>query len=211
VSAGLACVLLAAAVALTGVVGWIAGRASTASERRRLRWRADHDALTGVLNRAGFHAAATALLTESARREQSAAAFVVDLEDFKAINDVHGHCAGDAVLVQVAGLLHGVATELAGVVGRLGGDEFAVVLPRIGAADVTTAAASIAGVLSGLYRVPTKCGDRYVPVGATVGAGWARRGRPPGLDRLLRDADAAMYAARRTAAGRDPRLLGRTG
>jgi diguanylate cyclase (GGDEF)-like protein len=216
VNDGLACFLVTGALALSGLVGWIAGRASIASECRRLRWWADHDALTGLLNRAGFHAAATAVLTAAARHRDSVAAFIVDLEGFKAVNDVHGHRAGDAVLVQVGGSLQRWAAELDGVVGRLGGDEFAVVLPQLGAGDVTTAAASMARLLSRLYRVPAADTDRYVPVGATVGAGWSPRSRPTGLEELLRDADSAMYAARRgrgrtVRAAMSPRLLGRTG
>jgi diguanylate cyclase (GGDEF)-like protein len=208
-------VLIAVAMALGGAGGWIAGRASTVAERRQLRWQAAHDPLTGVLNRGGFHAAAAAVLAASARRRESVAAFMVDLEDFKTVNDVHGHRAGDAVLVQVAELLQRRAAELAGVVGRLGGDEFAVVLPRIGAGDVAAVAASFARLLSRVYRVPAIGSDRFVPVGASVGAGLERPAWPAGLEQLLRDADSAMYAAKRGRGPRvdaaSPRLLGRTG
>jgi diguanylate cyclase (GGDEF)-like protein len=209
-------VLVVVAMALGGAGGWIAGRASTVSERRRLRWQAVHDPLTGVLNRGGFHAAATAVLAASVRRRESVAAFMVDLEDFKTVNDVHGHRAGDAVLVQVAGLLQRRAAELAGVVGRLGGDEFAVVLPGIGADDVAAVAASIARLLSRVYRVPAAGSDRFVPVGASVGGSLERPAWPAGLEQVLRDADSAMYAAKRDRgsgvdAAASPRLLGRTG
>lgn len=193
----------------TAVAGWVAGRSSTLVERRALRWQATHDALTGLANRVGLihRAAEMAGTTRPARLSL----LLVDLDGFKAVNDVHGHAAGDTVLVQAADRLQRCVRDFgagaAVVSARLGGDEFAVLLSLPGPAVGTAVAAdrlacAVHGVLSQPYVVPAPAGSHALAaVGASIGVALSTPGRRPELSHLLGGADAAMYAAKRRGGG----------
>jgi diguanylate cyclase (GGDEF)-like protein len=105
------------------IVSEVLGRLAT-----RLRSGATIDALTGVFNRAAFTDAANDLLAAAARRGHPVSLVVADLDDFKRVNDVHGHTAGDRVLARVAQDWRG-CLRAGDVLARLGGDEFVVLLP----------------------------------------------------------------------------------
>lgn len=138
---------------------------------------------------------------ERARRERSRVALLfVDLDRFKSINDCHGHSAGDAVLCEAAARMR-AAVRPCDPVGRYGGDEFVAIIAGTGAErGVARAAAAICAVLRdrpiatrrGAVRVTASIGVAVAPVGA----------RDP--ERLIVDADRAMYAAKR-AGGDDVR------
>jgi diguanylate cyclase (GGDEF)-like protein len=166
---------------------WLHGRLTTA---RR-------DPLTGLWTREAFTRRARRLL-----RNPHAVVLLADVDHFKQINDTHGHAAGDALLATVAGRLAHAAGRT-GVAGRLGGDEFAVVL-----IDRDQLAADRIAVLS---RVLARPADGAPDVHTTVSLGWVRRSDHPGEDlpALLRRADEAMYAAKRTPAGVRRARLGR--
>lgn len=165
--------------------------------RRRLH-TARRDPLTGLFTREGFTRRATTLL-----RDERAVVLLADVDDFKQINDRHGHAAGDALLKATADrLAHYVGT--AGVAGRLGGDEFAAVVldPHGTAEDLITA----------LHAVLARPADSARPeVRTTVSLGWARAADFPGenLAELLGRADEAMYAAKQGRAGAKRAGLGR--
>ena len=152
----------------------------------RLRWLADHDVMTGLLNRTAFEAELARLVAES-QRYGGGALLLVDLDGFKARNDMHGHAAGDDLLRRVAGALRG-RLRATDVLGRLGGDEFVAVLPRAGRADAVRAA-------EGLVDAVRRAGaEPPPPVTASVGVTLMA----PSLDaaHLLARADAAMYEAK---------------
>ncbi|WP_055524847.1 GGDEF domain-containing protein [Streptomyces graminilatus] len=155
---------------------WLHGRLTTA---RR-------DPLTGLWTRDAFTRRARRLL-----RDPRAVVVLADVDHFKQVNDTHGHAAGDVLLATVAArLAHG--TTLGGVVGRLGGDEFAaVVVDRDG---------TMADRLHTLARVLARPLDTTPDVHTTVSLGWVRAADHPGedLSALLRRADEAMYAAKRS-------------
>ncbi|MGW3913118.1 GGDEF domain-containing protein [Streptomyces sp. NPDC005070] len=157
-------------------VRWLHGRLTAA---RR-------DPLTGLWTRDAFTRRARRLL-----RDPRAVVVLADVDHFKRINDTHGHAAGDALLSTIAArLAHAVAPG--GVVGRLGGDEFAaVVIDRDGTA---------ADRLDTLARVLARPADTAPSVQTTVSLGWARAVDHPGedLSTLMRRADEAMYAAKRS-------------
>ncbi|MFK0114960.1 GGDEF domain-containing protein [Streptomyces sp. NPDC090994] len=152
---------------------------------RRLR-AARRDPLTGLWTRDAFTRRARRLL-----RDKRAVVVLADVDHFKQINDTHGHGAGDALLKAVAArLAHGTAPG--GVAGRLGGDEFAaVVVDRDG---------TMADRLHTLARVLARPVDTAPEVHTTVSLGWVRAADHPGedLSALLRRADEAMYAAKRS-------------
>ncbi|MGC4087023.1 MAG: diguanylate cyclase [Polyangiaceae bacterium] len=112
------------------------------SERLRLEelaWLATHDPLTGLVNRRRFEEELSARLAESERYGTGGALLALDLDEFKPVNDTHGHAAGDLVLRAVAELLKSVtrSTDLA---ARIGGDEFAVLLNHTNAFGAETCA-----------------------------------------------------------------------
>ncbi|MFJ9021601.1 GGDEF domain-containing protein [Streptomyces sp. NPDC102259] len=147
---------------------------------------ARRDPLTGLWTRDAFTRRARRLL-----RDPRAVVVLADVDHFKQINDTHGHAAGDVLLATVAArLAHG--TTPGGVVGRLGGDEFAaVVVDRDG---------SMPDRLHILARVLARPVDTAPDVHTTVSLGWVRAADHSGedLSALLRRADEAMYAAKRS-------------
>jgi diguanylate cyclase (GGDEF)-like protein len=101
---------------------------SSAQLRRELTLQAEHDALTGLLNRRGLKALADRSLRETHRGDKPVSTIMLDLDGMKYANDTWGHETGDAMLCAVAKLLTNVVGER-GAVARLGGDEFLIVLP----------------------------------------------------------------------------------
>lgn len=158
--------------------------------------RATHDALTGLPNRAWLTEELTARLAAIGRRgsDQFAVHFM-DLDGFKAINDRLGHLAGDTVLTQCAHRLQS-QVRYGDAVARFGGDEF--VLIQHGPVSLTNAMTVAQRMRAGLAARPITVDGEDITVGISVGVALCTR---PGvtLEDLLRRADAALYAAKRTA------------
>ena len=154
-----------------------------------LRFRADHDPLTGLANRSLFHESVERALGGTTRAR--VAILYVDLDAFKPVNDAHGHDAGDRVLILTAERLRATAGGGA-IVARLGGDEFAILVTDAVVADLTRLADDMLTAI----RAPVELPCATVRVGASIGIADGVAGRI-GLGELLRDADAAMYAAKR--------------
>ncbi|WP_340294947.1 putative bifunctional diguanylate cyclase/phosphodiesterase, partial [Aquipuribacter hungaricus] len=155
--------------------------------QRELERRARLDALTGLPNRWWFGR------TLAERLDQGAPTSVVfiDLDEFKAVNDTEGHAVGDRLLVAAARRLR-FAVGDADTVGRLSGDEFAVVVCDDREEQVRALAGRVLEEISAPYAV----GSRRVRVAASVGIAVARPGED--ADTVLRDADLAMYDAKRS-------------
>lgn len=172
-------------------------------ERQRALQLAERDALTGIANRACFARRLRELLADPQARGQGLAALLLDLDDFKTVNDSLGHAAGDALLVEVARRLADTVRP-GDVVARLGGDEFAVIACGIGARH---GASTLAQRLLDTIGRPVTIDGRSVPCGCSIGVAEAS-----GVDaeELLRDADLALYASKRGGRGRmtafEPRL-----
>ncbi|MGQ7297882.1 GGDEF domain-containing protein [Quadrisphaera sp. KR29] len=162
-----------------------------------------HDPLTGLLGRRGLEGP-LARAARGARPEAPSAVLFVDLDGFKAVNDAHGHAAGDALLVAVAQRL--VACLRAGdVVARTGGDEFVVVLRELaGAQEAEELAERVRREARRVVELP---GGARAAVTASTGVAVAEQ--PCEAEQLLLAADAAMYSAKRAAraARRDQPLL----
>lgn len=160
----------------------------------RIRQMAAHDALTGLLNRAGMREVLEERLS-AVGPGRGVAIHCLDLDRFKAVNDTYGHPAGDALLREVAAGLARLAAPAA--VARLGGDEFAVVQEFSDPAE----ADALAGAMVRLMSSPFEAAGRHVCVGASVGlAITARAGAD--ADDLIRRADIALYAAKGAGRGR---------
>jgi diguanylate cyclase (GGDEF)-like protein len=158
----------------------------------RLRDMAFRDSLTGLANRALFHDRLDSALARAHRSGATVAVMLIDLDDFKPVNDRHGHAAGDAVLRAVADRVRTCLRDT-DTVARLGGDEFAVVLDNPLPESLTALARRIVAATADPYWH----GGERLTVGASIGLAVNIGGQCDG-DRLLRDADAAMYAAKRS-------------
>jgi diguanylate cyclase (GGDEF)-like protein len=183
--------LLGAVVVLTDVTGQRALEA-------QLRQAATHDVLTGLPNRALLVEHLVLALSEAHDLGGSTpwrvAVLYCDLDGFKAVNDGHGHAAGDAVLLAAAGRLS-AALRPQDVVARLGGDEFVVLCP--GVADAAEAEAVAARLAAAVAEPVLHAGVEH-RVGVSVGVVLSAPGEgSDGAERLLSAADAAMYARKR--------------
>ncbi len=163
---------------------------------QELQLEASQDPLTGLKNRRRF---AEDLRTELARGQRdrvSGALLMLDLDNFKQVNDSLGHPIGDRVIEEIAGVLQGRMRET-DVLARLGGDEFAIVLPRCDATEAQGVAEEIATGIR--EHVPHKKG--VPPITVSIGIAMFGAGSKADLESVMADADAAMYVAK--AAGRD--------
>ncbi|HEV8648519.1 MAG TPA: EAL domain-containing protein [Actinomycetes bacterium] len=155
-----------------------------------------HDPLTGLANRALFRDRIEHALATSARDGDEVAVLLVDLDNFKTINDSLGHTRGDAALAAVAGRLT-ESLRPADTVARLGADEFAVLLEGAPRDEVLATADRIGAALT----APLAVDGTDVPVTASIGvATGARAGHD--AEELLRNADTAMYAAKEAGKAR---------
>jgi diguanylate cyclase len=154
-----------------------------------------HDGLTGLANRALFLDRVGHALDRADRNGGRTTVLFCDLDGFKLVNDVHGHAAGDAVLVEVARRLS-EQVRTVDCVARLGGDEFAVLLEDPG--DPETVVARIDGAMT----VPIGIGSTQVRVRTSVGVAQAV-GAGDGTDQLVSDADHAMYRVKQARKHRE--------
>lgn len=152
---------------------------------------AEHDTLVPILNRRGFVREMTKVKNYADRYNVPATLIFFDLNDFKPVNDSHGHAAGDAVLQKIAQVLV-KNTRDSDVVGRLGGDEFGVILVNTPSDVATRKAKSLSDAVAELRF--TTDGKEY-----SVSASYGAYSLVPGEDltEALAKADAAMYASKR--------------
>jgi diguanylate cyclase (GGDEF)-like protein/PAS domain S-box-containing protein len=177
-------------------VGGLVWNGRDVTERKalesELNHRAHHDPLTGLPNRALLLQRLSDAMTQNRRRLSM---IVVDLDGFKTVNDTLGHAAGDELLQVAAARLLGCVRE-GDVAARLGGDEFAIMICSVDRDDAVTIAGRIVEVLQEAFTVA----GHHLTIGASVGI--AHGNQPTSGDGLLRDADIAMYVAKRTGKGR---------
>jgi diguanylate cyclase (GGDEF)-like protein/PAS domain S-box-containing protein len=180
------------------------------SERKRfeteLRHLADHDPLTGLLNRRRFELDVERQLEHAKRYRRPGAVIVLDVDRFKQINDTYGHSVGDRLIVSVADALR-ARLRASDAIARLGGDEFAVLLPEIDCAGVEAVARELVRAVA----AHTTCVDGRVLPRVTISVGVATFAPDVGLDReaIVVAADTAMYRAKE--AGRNGYAIGDAG
>jgi diguanylate cyclase (GGDEF)-like protein len=177
------------------------------------QWRADAstDALTGLNNRRSLDEALRIEAKRATLRRAPFSVIMIDIDHFKHINDLHGHLAGDAVLVEVAKRLQ-TSTRASDLVVRYGGEEFLCVLPLTGHDDALRIAEHIR---LGLSQTPIATGSAgELRLTASLGVATLEAGCPSAAERTVRAADSAMYRAkergRNTVVGVDgPRVTAR--
>lgn len=152
---------------------------------------ADQDSLLPLLNRRAFVREMSRIISFGDRYDLSASLIYFDLDGFKAVNDTHGHAAGDAVLKHVANLLIENVRE-SDVVGRLGGDEFGVILPK---ADKDLAEKKARALSEQLISQPFQWDGKPLNLSVAFGIHQFQKGENP--DAAMADADRAMYEAKR--------------
>lgn len=159
---------------------------------RLLEYQAHHDALTGLVNRKLFNDRLATAVKRAARNQYSFALLVIDLNDFKLINDRHGHAAGDIVLTSVARRLE-AAIRASDTAARIGGDEFVLILDaQDNDGHIAEIIEKIAQTVAAPITLPS--GER-VRVGASIGqAIYPANGDSP--EQLFNHADQAMYRAK---------------
>ncbi|MGH8614953.1 MAG: EAL domain-containing protein [Gammaproteobacteria bacterium] len=163
----------------------------------RMRWLANHDTLTGLVNRHRFLEELTRSYNEVSRSGVSTALLLFDLDHFKEINDTSGHAAGDALLRMIAEELR-LRTRKSDIVARLGGDEFAVLMPNTEASGAETFAKQFNQRLA---DAPFVYVDKHYRVGASIGIVLLPE-QGDDVQQLLANADIAMYEAKRAGRSR---------
>jgi diguanylate cyclase (GGDEF)-like protein/PAS domain S-box-containing protein len=178
---------------IIGVIGTV----YDVTERKRLeielRQRAFYDPLTGLPNRAHFLDQLEQALLAARETAASVAVLFLDLDGFKLVNDSLGHELGDTLLVSLARRLRGAQPEGA-TLARFGGDEFVLLLPQIGRPDEARLAAE--RLLTRLQR-PFHLRQRELFLTASIGIALSTPSRRAGAEDLLREADTALYQAKR--------------
>jgi len=159
----------------------------------RARAEAGTDVVTGCMNRRAMLLRLEEEINRSSRSDGPLSALVIDLDNFKEVNDLHGHEAGDAVLREVAQVLMGEFRAFDRV-ARYGGDEFVAILPN---ADLASATAAADRVLTRLAKASLSAADG---IPASIGA--AQWHPPMTAEGLLRAGDTALLDAKRTGKGR---------
>ena len=156
--------------------------------RARLEYQAQTDSLTGLYNHRYFHERLRAELTRASRARDSVAVLMLDIDDFKRVNDVYGHGAGDQVLTELADLLR-VALRGSDVVCRLGGEEFGVIMAGGDAGDALNLARRLTDTLAEVEFGPA--GKITISVGISEGPEHAMNPRE-----LVACSEAAMMTAK---------------
>lgn len=164
----------------------------TKRETLYLREKAEHDLLTGLFNRVTTMNLIDGTLAASSKREKHAL-FVIDIDNFKYVNDHFGHLSGDQLIVQTAKLLRGQFRK-DDVVGRIGGDEFVIFLKKISSAEL---AVQKAEKLRKAFRKAKSTAGSGASISGSIGISFYPNDGMS-YEELFRKADIAMYAAKRS-------------
>lgn len=157
----------------------------------RIVYLAEHDSLTGLINRRRFQEELDRSVAYTQRYQQQGALLFIDLDQFKYVNDSYGHQYGDEYLIDVSRRL-AKALRKTDILGRLGGDEFGVIIPNVTLEEAKTVANALLGTLA---QETIKFNDAIIHISASIGMVFFPTQGSVGND-LLAKADAAMYTAK---------------
>ncbi len=158
----------------------------------RLDQQASTDGLTGLLNRRALMESGNQLIKQANKRGSPLAIVLLDLDNFKEINDTYGHQAGDVVLRSVGQRLRQTLRD-EDVLGRYGGDEFAVFLPGVDLGDACQVAKRVRAEISAIVPMSSQPGLR---LSASLGVYAVVINGAVGIDDMIRYADQALYRAK---------------
>ncbi len=187
----LAAMMVVLGISLAALLGALVLIWSRRERMHELTLQASQDPLTGLKNRRRFEEDLRMELARAARERSEGALMMLDVDEFKRVNDTHGHPAGDRVIRQIADVLRRRTRET-DVVARMGGDEFAIVLPRCSTAEAGRVAESISDALHDL--LPPE--DRVSPITVSVGVAMYGDDAATDFESVQAGADAAMYEAK---------------
>ena len=165
--------------------------------QQRLEYEATHDLLTSLPNRAMFREIGERALARATRTNEPVAVVFLDLDGFKLVNDSYGHDVGDRVLAQVARRLR-EAVRLGDTVARLGGDEFVILCEQPQSEERML---ELSTRLIEVVSEPINLTEQPVSVGASAGIAYGA-GDGGGIGGMIREADIALYRAKRLGRGR---------
>jgi diguanylate cyclase (GGDEF)-like protein/PAS domain S-box-containing protein len=165
--------------------------------QHRLEYEATHDALTGLPNRAMLQEVGEQALGRASRHDTTTALLFLDLDMFKDVNDTLGHDAGDAALVELGRRLR-VGIRTGDLVARLGGDEFCVLCEAVESRDEML---ELGQRLCDVVSIPMVIQGREVQLGTSIGIAFDDGGSRT-IGQLIRDADVALYRAKRAGGSR---------
>jgi diguanylate cyclase len=162
---------------------------------QRLKELATSDGLTGLANRRHFDESLDAECCRAVRGGWPVALLLLDLDNFKRLNDAHGHQAGDEVLRRLGAVLKGFAKRAGDLAARYGGEEFALLLPNTSLVQALRTAESVRAAVQAMELPVLQGGQVTVSIGASMLASASGRNLP---DLLVMSADEALYEAKRT-------------
>jgi len=163
---------------------------------QKLRSAANTDELTGIPNRALYNKVLKSMTGTKNERSEKFTLFLIDLDEFKCINDTMGHPAGDELLVAVADRLSNIGSTF--LVTRLGGDEFAVIRKE---ANQDSETSDFHSELTNCFSTPFRIDSKTVKIGAAIGAAkWPAHGET--VYSLTKNADFALYQAKEKKVGK---------
>jgi diguanylate cyclase (GGDEF)-like protein len=177
------------------IVGTFASKVRQGADS--LTFQAFHDSLTGLANRALFLKRVGCALRRTEGREEQVAVLLLDIDDFKMVNDSLGHTTGDQLLIALARSLDSLTRD-GDTLARLGGDEFAVLLDS---GPMPQTAEHTAARIAKMLGTPFQVGDTEVTVGVSIGISVAQRSQGTS-EGMLRESDLAMYLAKQNGKGR---------
>jgi len=158
----------------------------------KMRWLADHDQLTGLVNRRRFQEEISRVMVECNRNHQTSALLIFDLDHFKEINDTSGHAAGDSLLRLITKEIQKRARK-SDIVARLGGDEFGILMPHTNGKGATVFAQELIELVRGMIF---PYGEKRYRLGVSIGiALLPHHGND--IHELMTNADMAMFEAKR--------------
>ena len=195
-SVGLPLLMAVVGVSLAALLGALILVWSRNERMQELQRQANQDPLTGLKNRRRFEEDLRTELARSRREGVLGAVLMLDLDNFKRVNDTLGHPVGDRVIEEIAGVL-GRRTRETDVLARVGGDEFAIVLPRCDAEEARQVGETITTAIR--EHVPKPEGVPQIT--ASVGIAMFGAGTDASFESVQAEADAAMYTAKE--GGRD--------
>lgn len=193
---GLPALIAVVGVSLAALLGALVLVWSRNERMQELQRQASQDPLTGLKNRRRFSEDLRTELARSRRDGSEGAVLMLDLDNFKQVNDTLGHPEGDRVIAEIAGVLR-ARMRATDVVARLGGDEFGLVLPHCDGGEAEAVANEIAAAI----RDHVSSDEALPPITASVGVAMFGPDPRATMETLMAEADAAMYEAKREERG----------